>query len=468
MYEFTALYLYKAIFTFELLVAEFICSRGLHRRGRFWLRITGAAMFCLGIAFAIPVPVYNAWYLSAVFLIMFAVSLLGMRFCYNEKFTMVLFRAIAGYTMQHIAFQFYDILSMGVSALFNGGAGSSGIYGDSSAVDGSQALLVNLFAHPERLIPWRRDFELSYVFTLMSYLAVYPIVYCLCAAFFQSKLKNSDKFEFKITVTFVFIVLFVLSNIVMSAFVTYYSEQNFDTFYVVYLTVYNIAAAFFTLYFMIEVVYRKQLERNYAAADKRLQQSGEQYKLSKRNVELINMKCHDLKHQIHSMVDGAVDKNTLEEIDKVIAIYDSEIDTGNDALDTIFTEKSLYCVKHDIKLYCIVDGKLLHFMSDADLYSLFGNILDNAIEAVCLLDKKRRLIDLSVSEVNGFVRIKESNRYDGTLKFEGGLPKSTKGNDAIHGYGMKSIKYVCKKYRADMKVSAENGRFDLAIVFYGD
>ncbi len=39
----------------------------------------------------------------------------------------------------------------------------------------------------------------------------------------------------------------------------------------------------------------------------------------------------------------------------------------------------------DIVITCIADGKLLEFISSTDLYSLFGNALDNAIEAVSVL-----------------------------------------------------------------------------------
>ena len=468
MYAPTALYFYKAIFTVELIVAEYICAYGLRKRSMFWLRLVGSAVFCLGVAFAIPIPgtMYNAYYSSVMFLSLFAVSLFAMWFCYKEKFISVLFRAIAGYTTQHVAYQIYDLAALGVSAAFSGKAGANGAYG-SGVVGGTSSVWSSILRNPEKFAAGTAQFEYACMFTVFAYVIIYPAVYYFGNLFVERRLKDSDKFELKPSLAFAFIVLFVLSNIIMSACTTYYSTDEFDTFYVVQLDVYNIAAAFFSLYFMIEVIYRKQLERDYAAADRRLQQSGEQYKLSKRNVELINMKCHDLKHQIHSVVGGTIDRDTLDEIDKVISIYDAEILTGNAALDTILTEKSLYCTKHDIKLYCIVDGKLLNFISDADLYSLFGNILDNAIEAVRPLVKKHRFIDLSVAEVNGFVRIKASNRYDGELRFEGGLPKSTKGNDEIHGYGMKSIRHVCQRYGAEMSVTADNGKFEIAIVFYG-
>ena len=66
----------------------------------------------------------------------------------------------------------------------------------------------------------------------------------------------------------------------------------------------------------------------------------------------------------------------------MISIYDSMLKTGNEALDVIFAEKSLVCRKNDIKLNCMIDGAKLSFMENTDIYALFGNLMDNAIEAI--------------------------------------------------------------------------------------
>lgn len=62
-------------------------------------------------------------------------------------------------------------------------------------------------------------------------------------------------------------------------------------------------------------------------------------------MELINIKCHDLKHwfkRLQSLSGSAYEKEA-KEIQKALAIYDSMFQTGNKILDTILTEKKLYC-----------------------------------------------------------------------------------------------------------------------------
>lgn len=221
------------------------------------------------------------------------------------------------------------------------------------------------------------------LFAYSAYFIVYIITYTLSYRFVSPLLKNSDKFELRNSSLLIFVGCFVLFNVVISSVVTYYSEGHNDILYVPLLSLYNIACCIFTMFLMFEVIFRKQYERDYVTAARMLKQSEERYALTKENIELINMKCHDLKHQIRLIRSSpAADSAALGEIEDLIQVYDSAIRTGNEALDIILAEKSLYCNRHGIRLYCIADGALLSFIADSDLYALFGNLLDNAIEAV--------------------------------------------------------------------------------------
>ncbi len=57
------------------------------------------------------------------------------------------------------------------------------------------------------------------------------------------------------------------------------------------------------------------------------------------------------------------------------------------------------------------------------------------------------------------------NCYEGKLSFDKMLPKTTKADTNMHGYGMKSIKHVVEKYGGEMSVKAENGVFNLNLIF---
>ncbi len=152
-------------------------------------------------------------------------------------------------------------------------------------------------------------------------------------------------------------------------------------------------------------------------------------------------------------------------MEEIISIYDSTVKTGNKAVDVILTEKSLLCNKADIKLTCVVDGKQFSFMSESDIYSLFGNILDNAIEAANCLEKDRRVIGVTAKRTHDFLTVNAHNYYDGNLVFADGLPVTTKKDKLYHGFGMKSVRMICEKYGGNLSVGCKDGIFTLKILF---
>ena len=81
------------------------------------------------------------------------------------------------------------------------------------------------------------------------------------------------------------------------------------------------------------------------------------------------------------MTGNAAIEKELKDVENAVLIYDSIAKTGNDALDTIITEKSLYCEKHNIKLTYLADVSGLSVMSDVELYSLFGNAMETPSRA---------------------------------------------------------------------------------------
>ncbi|MDO5108230.1 MAG: hypothetical protein Q4D39_08130, partial [Coriobacteriaceae bacterium] len=116
-----------------------------------------------------------------------------------------------------------------------------------------------------------------------------------------------------------------------------------------------------------------------------------QYLLSRDTIAAVNRRVHDIRHKVARDLSGqdvAIDKETLKAVVRDISVFDTQVKTGNDALDTILTEKSLTCTRRGVTLSCIADGTALRHMTAADLYGLFSLLLDRAMEEVCDLDDK--------------------------------------------------------------------------------
>lgn len=194
----------------------------------------------------------------------------------------------------------------------------------------------------------------------------------------------------------------------------------------------------------------------------------DQYQESKESIDLINRKYHDLKHQIaviRNEKDPDKREEYLEEIDHAMAIYGAQFNTGNPVVDTLLTGKSLYCNENNINLSCVVDGSAVNFMKVMDICSIFGNALDNCIESVLKLDDDdKRIIRVAVFTKNQFVMMRFENYYESELKFDHGVPMTTKADTHYHGYGIKSIKKIIEKYDGNLSIDGENHWFDMKIL----
>ena len=207
--------------------------------------------------------------------------------------------------------------------------------------------------------------------------------------------------------------------------------------------------------------------RELDAVQKTLDTQYHQYKQSRESIDLVNMRYHDMKHQIQYLrneQDADKRNEFLDMMEKEIKTFEAQNKTGNPVLDTILTGKSLYCYKHGITMTSVVDGKLLDFMEVADICNIFGNALDNAIESVLhIADKEKRLIHVTVSQLNDFIMIRIENYFEGTLRTDGDNYLTTKEDEKNHGYGIKSIKYTADKYDGAVYINTDSNWFDIKI-----
>lgn len=212
----------------------------------------------------------------------------------------------------------------------------------------------------------------------------------------------------------------------------------------------------------------KELEDEKETLVSLLQLQAHQAEMSKKEQDILNMKFHDMKHQIIALksMHGEEKNATLAELEKSIDVYGDYAKTGNDTLDIILTQKSLLCTEENITFTYIIDGSAFSFMSVSDLTSLFGNIIDNAIEAVSKEEGDYRLIKISASVKNGFLSLNEENYVTEKVSFSSdGLPISKKENQVYHGFGSKSIKYIARKYGGTYSFTQKGNRFQVSLLF---
>lgn len=194
----------------------------------------------------------------------------------------------------------------------------------------------------------------------------------------------------------------------------------------------------------------------------------EQYKLNKENIALINQKSHDLKHQIKALRKASKEEydKYLDEMEESVLIYNAIVKTGNEVFDTILTEKSLYCKDRGIQVSCVADGSQMDFINTVDLYAILGNAMDNAIEAVEKFQEiEKRQIDVMIYRQQNFLVMNIINPVAEKIEFdEEDLPVTTKEDKKYHGFGMRSMRHIVRKYDGHMNVTEEDGCFSLKML----
>lgn len=221
------------------------------------------------------------------------------------------------------------------------------------------------------------------------------------------------------------------------------------------------------LYLENELFKKSEMRQELELMEVLWKKNEEQYQLARENIAVINQKVHDLKHQVRAIRDASKEDldRYLEEVEESVQIYESMIQTGNEVLDTILTEKSLYCQARGIQVSCVADGRQMQFINTVDLYAILGNAIDNAIEEVSeFREKEKRQIDVLIYRQQQFLVIHIINPMRGTLQYEEGIPVTTKSDRRIHGFGLRSIKYMLKKYDGFLNLSAEDGVFSLMML----
>lgn len=140
--------------------------------------------------------------------------------------------------------------------------------------------------------------------------------------------------------------------------------------------------------------------------------------------------------------------------------------TDNSALDAILADKTIVCINHSIIFSYLLDGKDFDFVDPVDLYCLLGNAIDNAIEYLLKIDEENRVLSIRAKKKGNILYIEIENYLEHNLETINGLPQTTKNDKTVHGFGLKSIKYLAEKYGGSIAVMQKDNRFILNIILF--
>lgn len=216
------------------------------------------------------------------------------------------------------------------------------------------------------------------------------------------------------------------------------------------------------------VLRENRMKKEHEMMEEMLQMANAQQKSSREAINIINMKCHDLKHQLKAFTDMSESSERMEyvrEVQQAVSIYDAIFHTGSEPLDYVLREKSLIMNEYDVAFSCMANGALINFMSPADIYALMGNALDNALECVVREKEGERSVSLHINQYQDMILLHLENRCSTVPEFEDDLPVTAKADRNRHGFGVRSIQYIAEKYDGTLSMKVRDGQFLLDILF---
>lgn len=342
-------------FTLELLLAELIFLYPTPKRSAFPLRLLLSAVVvsvAAGLIPWLPGLVILPYVLRSVLLFGLAVAAAGA--CFHLPFQMLFSMCVAGYAVQHIAYRVTWLLTQ---TTWLPGLSLGGMARD-------------------------RVMELAVV------CVIYPLA-LLTFGRFSAKNECYGTSDPKLDAIELVIVLIC---VLMTRLPRVFGEEQCATG-----SVYAILCCWLALFIQFNLHQMALLDNEKQMLERLRQEERKQYEISANTIASINIKLHDAKHKL-AAYHGKLPPEEVESLERDIDIYDSVVKVGNQALDVLLTEKSSKCQQKGIRLTCSGDGEVLGFMRTMDIYSLFGNAVDNAIEAVEPLEDEK---SSSISPWNG-------------------------------------------------------------------
>lgn len=177
---------------------------------------------------------------------------------------------------------------------------------------------------------------------------------------------------------------------------------------------------------------------------------------------------HDMK-QSYLVIESLIADQKYNEASKYIESNISSfgkseilIDVGNDFVNAILNSKLTFAKSIGIEVICSSTSNI-QGIDDTDLCSLLGNMLDNAIEA-CEQCNDEKLIETSISIRENKCCIIVSNSVEADILKNNKTLKTTKKDTENHGFGIKSIQAISKKYGGVVNFYQEKNMFNCQVV----
>lgn len=224
------------------------------------------------------------------------------------------------------------------------------------------------------------------------------------------------------------------------------------------------------MYFVVQQMSKdNQTKLEYELMKEKEKYSKESMEIIKRSNEELREFKHDLKNYLlplqeamETMPQSEMAK-VWEKINQKIEDVQTLIQTGNSYVDSMINTKITLARSEKVDVKCTILSKM-EGVDDLEFCSVFGNLMDNAIEAERKVIEKKEII-IFVEEKMGYLRLEIQNKIEKSVLNENSSLNTTKKDTSSHGIGHKSIKRTMQKVGGALKYYETGDLFCAEAVF---
>lgn len=261
-----------------------------------------------------------------------------------------------------------------------------------------------------------------------------------------------------------FLLSFTLQICVLPQIDERYQPVHFQNFLIyTILTLLAYASLLCGVYLFTEYSRRMEAEQ----IQKIMQNQYTYYKRKDEMERSVRILYHDMKNHLNCIAQMESKQEIeayISEINQELKPFEVFSDTGNVILDAIINEKCQIALNQNIRIQTMIDFSNGKFLKKIDICTIFGNLLDNAIEAAAKVEKvENRWIHLKTATKQSHIIIKVTNSFSGEVRKEAGQFASTKHRKG-HGLGLLSIETCLKKYSGKMEIETVGDHFRVIVM----
>ena len=308
------------------------------------------------------------------------------------------------------------------------------------------------------------------------------LAFLLVALVLGRNFKHLKK-DFVYTPAFCKIAISIAVSIIMIGFLRHMYFPGFSLYYSIVIV---FALSIFLVFYLSNSI-SETYDNNLRAAlnAKASEYYLSQCKLMQESVEQVKSMRHDIKIHLstaRNFTAKNMSSEATEYLDNLLgSIAESKLysDTGNIAFDSIINFKltSAKSSEHsggeiraedfEPEIRLLVPPEIN--MDVADIVTILGNLLDNALDALRLTDEKTLKLDVEYSKGSLFIKV--DNSFDGMVKYGRGKDSSpenivSRKSGIGHGYGLKNIRNAVEKYGGHLDISHEGNVFSVGVLIY--